>query len=154
KNLASLATGGLEQAALGRLGRLWRAPNGAGRSRRNAASSYDPDDILYEGLLDKDRQYSCAYFAHPEMSPDRAEEAKKRHIAAKLLLRPGLSVRDIGSGWGLALHLAEAAGVEVTGITLSPRQVELARRRAADAGLAGRVRFHLRDYRQETRRYD
>ena len=82
---------------------------------------------------------------------DIAQDNKKRHIAAKLLLRPGQKVLDIGSGWGgLALYLAAECGVDVTGLTLSEEQHKLATRRAAEAGLADRVRFHLRDYREET----
>ena len=108
-----------------------------------------------DGFLDRDRQYSCAYFADPGMTLEDAQEAKKRHITAKLLLRPGQRVLDIGSGWGgLCLHLARTADVDVTGITLSAHQVVEARRRAAKAGLEGRVRFHLRDFRSEVGQYD
>jgi cyclopropane-fatty-acyl-phospholipid synthase len=129
--------------------------NPAGRSRRNVAHHYDLSDRLYDLFLDRDRQYSCAYFIDLDKTIDEAQEAKKRHLAAKLLLRPGQKVLDIGSGWGgLALGLAQAAEVEVTGITLSKEQLEVAERRARAAGLADRVRFHLRDYRHETGRYD
>ncbi len=80
---------------------------------------------------------------------------KKRHIAAKLLLRPGQKVLDVGSGWGgLALYLAAECGVDVTGLTLSEEQHKVATRRAATAGLGDRVRFHLRDYREEKGHYD
>jgi cyclopropane-fatty-acyl-phospholipid synthase len=125
------------------------------RARRNAAHHYDLSDQLYELFLDQDRQYSCAYFTSPENDLDRAQFDKKRHIAAKLLLRPGQRVLDIGSGWGgLALHLAAEHGVEVDGLTLSAEQLKVAQRRAAAAGLADRVRFHLRDYREEHGAYD
>src|SRR5205807_5716759 len=101
------------------------------------------------------RQYSCAYFQTPEDDLDAAQHNKKRHIAAKLLLRPGDRVLDIGSGWGgLALYLARECGADVTGLTLSEEQHKVATRRAAQAGLADRVRFHLRDYREETGKYD
>jgi cyclopropane-fatty-acyl-phospholipid synthase len=125
------------------------------RARRNVAHHYDLSDQLYELFLDRDRQYSCAYFRSREDDLDTAQENKKRHIATKLLLRPGQKVLDIGSGWGgLALYLAAECGVDVTGLTLSEEQHKVAQRRAAAAGLADRVRFHLRDYRQEPGRYD
>jgi cyclopropane-fatty-acyl-phospholipid synthase len=125
------------------------------RARKNVAHHYDLSDQLYELFLDQDRQYSCAYFRSPEDDVDKAQLDKRRHIAAKLLLRPGQRVLDIGSGWGgLALHLAAEHGVEVDGLTLSEEQLKVARRRAAAAGLADRVRFHLRDYREEAESYD
>lgn len=124
-------------------------------ARANASHHYDLPDRLYALFLDRDQQYSCAYFRSPDDDLETAQTNKKRHIAAKLLLEPGQRVLDIGSGWGgLALHLAATAGVEVTGITLSEEQVRVSRERAAKAGLSDRVRFHLRDYREEPDRYD
>jgi cyclopropane-fatty-acyl-phospholipid synthase len=140
---------------LGRTRTFLQQYNPAGRARRNVAHHYDLPDTLYDHFLDPDRQYSCAYFADPQMTLEDAQEAKKRHLTAKLLLRPGQRVLDIGSGWGgLCLHLAQVADVDVTGITLSTRQFAVARRRAAEAGLEGRVRFHLRDFRSEMGQYD
>jgi len=125
------------------------------RSRANVAHHYDLSERLYELFLDKDRQYSCAYFASPSDDLETAQLNKKRHLAAKLLLKPGQRVLDIGSGWGgLALYLARECGVEVTGLTLSTEQHKLATQRAAAAGLSDRVRFHLKDYREETGTYD
>jgi cyclopropane-fatty-acyl-phospholipid synthase len=126
------------------------------RSRTNVAHHYDLSGSLYDLFLDADRQYSCAYFDHPAASLEEAQEAKKRHIAAKLVLdRPGLRVLDIGCGWGgLALYLAAETGAHVTGITLSEEQLKTARERAERAGLADRVSFHLRDYRLEQGTYD
>jgi cyclopropane-fatty-acyl-phospholipid synthase len=124
-------------------------------AKRNVAHHYDLDAGLFELFLDADRQYSCAYFEAPEQSLEEAQTAKKRHIAAKLLLRPDLHVLDIGSGWGgLALSLAEDAGVRVTGITLSEEQLAIARQRARDRNLTGRVRFLLEDYRRIEGRFD
>ena len=111
------------------------------RARRNAAHHYDLNGRLYSLFLDRDRQYSCAYFPRGDETIDEAQVAKKRHIAAKLLLdRPDLSVLDIGCGWGgLALTLARDYGARVTGITLSTEQLAEARARAA-AGWACRPR--------------
>lgn len=129
--------------------------NPPSRARRNVAHHYDLDGRLYALFLDADRQYSCAYFEHPEQSLDDAQLAKKRHIAAKLLLRPGQRVLDIGSGWGgLALYLADIGGANVTGITLSQEQLAASRQRAEERGLAGRTGFHLRDYRDVGERFD
>jgi cyclopropane-fatty-acyl-phospholipid synthase len=123
--------------------------NSATRARRNVAHHYDLSGQLYDLFLDADRQYSCAYFEHPKQSLEEAQTAKKRHIAAKLKLdRPGLKVLDIGSGWGgLALDLARDGRADVMGVTLSTEQLAVATQRAADAGLADRCRFELKDYR-------
>jgi cyclopropane-fatty-acyl-phospholipid synthase len=129
--------------------------NPVARAQRNAAHHYDLSDELYELFLDRDRQYSCAYFHEGAANLDTAQLDKKRHLAAKLLIRPGQRVLDIGSGWGgLALYLATECGADVTGLTLSVEQHTVATRRAAVAGLSDSVRFHLRDYREENRRYD
>jgi cyclopropane-fatty-acyl-phospholipid synthase len=129
--------------------------NPVSRAARNAAHHYDLSDKLYELFLDHDRQYSCAYFCDGGEDLDTAQLNKKRHIAAKLLTHPGQRVLDIGSGWGgLALYLAGECGVDVTGLTLSAEQHRTSVRRAAAAGLSDRVRFHLRDYRQEFGHYD
>ena len=122
--------------------------NTARRAKRNVAHHYDLDVRLYQLFLDPDMQYSCAYFEHPGQRLDEAQLAKKRHIAAKLLIEPGHQVLDIGSGWGgLALYLAERCGAQVTGITLSEAQLEYARRRAKNDGLTARVDFLDLDYR-------
>lgn len=129
--------------------------NPAPRARLNAAHHYDLSDELYELFLDGDRQYSCAYFRDGARDLDIAQFDKKRHIAAKLLIRPGQKVLDIGSGWGgLALCLASECGADVTGLTLSAEQHKVATQRAAAAGLSDRVRFYLRDYRSELGSYD
>jgi cyclopropane-fatty-acyl-phospholipid synthase len=136
---------------------LWRHLqqfNPRGRSRRNVAHHYDLDTRLYSLFLDSDRQYSCAYFESPGQSLDDAQLAKRRHIAAKLLIHPGQTVLDIGSGWGgLALYLAELCGAHVTGITLSQEQLTCARGRASEKGLKT-ADFQLQDYRDVTARFD
>ncbi|MGO4523557.1 class I SAM-dependent methyltransferase [Microvirga sp. 2MCAF35] len=135
---------------------LRRAENDAIRSKRNVAHHYDLDGRLYSLFLDSDRQYSCAYFDHPDASLEEAQMAKKRHIAAKLLVDPGHSVLDIGSGWGgMGLYLAQVAGAgSVKGITLSEEQLEAARKRSATACLQDRVRFELQDYRDTKGSFD
>jgi cyclopropane-fatty-acyl-phospholipid synthase len=125
------------------------------RAQKNVAHHYDLSGALYDLFLDADRQYSCAYFRTDNDSLEVAQHNKKAHIAAKLRLKAGQKVLDIGSGWGgLALSLAQTADVDVTGVTLSVEQQKLSTQRASEAGLAGRVRFHLRDYRQEPGQYD
>ena len=134
--------------ALNRLLRRIHQYNPVHRAQANAAHHYDLSGTLYGLFLDSDRQYSCAYFSHEHDDLDQAQRDKKRHLAAKLLLQPGVRVLDIGSGWGgLSLYLAEAGAGEVVGITLSQEQLKVSRERAARAGLAERVRFELCDYR-------
>ncbi|MDY6955597.1 MAG: cyclopropane-fatty-acyl-phospholipid synthase family protein [Pseudomonadota bacterium] len=141
--------------AVGRPLRWLHQFNPAQRAHRNVAHHYDLSDALYDLFLDRDRQYSCAYFPRGDETLEAAQALKKRHIAAKLLLRPGLRVLDIGSGWGgLALDLARHDGVDVTGLTLSAEQLKVARARAESEGLTPHVRFALRDYREETGFYD
>jgi cyclopropane-fatty-acyl-phospholipid synthase len=124
-------------------------------ARRHVAHHYDLGHEHYRRFLDADLQYSCAYFTDPSFSLEQAQEAKKRHIAAKLLLEPGLRVLDIGCGWGgLALSLAEMERVEVVGVTLSRQQLTVARKRAKQARLEERVRFALQDYREIEGRFD
>jgi cyclopropane-fatty-acyl-phospholipid synthase len=126
------------------------------RARRNVAHHYDLSGELYDLFLDKDRQYSCAYFANKDDDLETAQERKKRHIASKLLLdRPDLKILDIGSGWGgLGLYLAKETGTDVTGVTLSVEQHKISEGRALAAGLADRARFRLRDYREEPGQFD
>ena len=126
------------------------------RAKHNVAHHYDLSGALFDLFLDKDKQYSCAYFSAPGETLEEAQIAKKRHIAAKLHLdRPGLKVLDIGSGWGgLALDLARDCGAEVLGCTLSEEQFAAATQRAAKAGLAERAKFGLIDYRDLGGRFD
>ena len=123
--------------------------------QRNVAHHYDLNGQLYDFFLDRDRQYSCAYFKTGDEPLEQAQLDKKRHIAAKMLLQPGQKVLDIGSGWGgMGLFLGQQYGVDVTGVTLSKEQHTVSSRRALEGGLADRVRFKLLDYRQEPDRYD
>jgi cyclopropane-fatty-acyl-phospholipid synthase len=125
------------------------------RARRNVAHHYDLDGRLYALFLDADRQYSCAYFDQPDTTLDDAQIAKKRHLAAKLLVRPRDRVLDIGSGWGgLGLYLAEMAEGDVIGITLSSEQLQAANARAAEKNLSHTARFMLQDYRDVAGPFD
>jgi cyclopropane-fatty-acyl-phospholipid synthase len=140
---------------LGKLVRRVDRVNLARRSKRNVAHHYDLSDRLYDLFLDADRQYSCAYFTDPSNTLEQAQDDKKAHIAAKLLLQPGHRVLDIGCGWGgLALYLHAKTGAEVLGVTLSEEQLKVARRRAEETGVADKVRFELIDYRHVTGTFD
>jgi cyclopropane-fatty-acyl-phospholipid synthase len=125
------------------------------RARNNVAHHYDLDGRLYSLFLDADRQYSCAYFENPDVSLDDAQLAKKRHLAAKLLLERGKRTLDIGCGWGgLGLYLAEVAGADVTGVTLSQEQHAVANARATERGLSDHAEFRLQDYRDVAGPFD
>ena len=132
-----------------------RTYNQERRSKKNVAHHYDLSSRLYDLFLDVDRQYSCAYFTDADNSLEQAQLDKKAHIAAKLYLRPGLKVLDIGCGWGgMALYLHEKFGVEVLGVTLSEEQIKIARERAEKAGVADKVKFELIDYRKIEGKFD
>jgi cyclopropane-fatty-acyl-phospholipid synthase len=125
------------------------------RAKRNIAHHYDLSGELYELFLDSEREYTCAYFPRPDADIEEAQRAKERHIAAKLLLEPGMKVLDMGCGWGaLGRYLARTFGVDVTGVTLSKEQVTYANERAAREGLADRCRFLYQDYREVEGRFD
>jgi cyclopropane-fatty-acyl-phospholipid synthase len=128
--------------------------NPSGRAQRNVAHHYDINGAIYDLFLDRDRQYSCAYFTEGA-SLEEAQLAKKRHLAAKLAIAPGQRVLDIGSGWGgLGLYLAKIAHCDVTGVTLSNEQLKISRERAVREGLARAARFEFKDYRKVEGRFD
>ncbi len=129
--------------------------NTTGRARKNVAHHYDLSGELYRLFLDDDMQYSCAYFERPGMSLEDAQLAKKRHIAAKLAMKSGQTVLDIGSGWGgLGLYLAKNFDADVLGVTLSTEQHMVSTERVREEGLEGHVHFELRDYRDLSERFD
>lgn len=124
-------------------------------AKRNVAHHYDLQEEVFRSFLDEDMQYSCAYFRYPAQSLSQAQVAKKNHIIAKLLLRPGQRVLDIGCGWGgLAMSIAQCEAVQMTAITLSRQQFSAARARAKKAGLDHRINFELRDYRSLEGKFD
>lgn len=129
--------------------------NSISKSKSNVAHHYDLNSDLYRLFLDSDSQYSCGYFEKPGDSLEQAQLAKKRHLVAKMAMQPGQRVLDIGSGWGgLGLYLAQHAGADVMGITLSKEQHGISNARVREAGLGGRVRFDLKDYRAVTEKFD
>jgi len=129
--------------------------NPMGRAQKNVAHHYDLSAELYDQFLDSDRQYSCAYFPKGGEDIETAQLLKKRHIAAKLDIKPGMSVLDIGSGWGgMAIYLAQNFDCKVIGVTLSEEQHKASNQRVKQAGLDDRVRFELRDYRTLTEPVD
>jgi cyclopropane-fatty-acyl-phospholipid synthase len=146
------------QRALRRVSRAFRRfqqANPVGKARSNVAHHYDLGNDLYRLFLDDGLQYSCAYFLRDDETLEEAQRNKLRLIAAKLELKPGLRILDIGSGWGaLALYLASRGDVDVTGVTLSAEQHALSSERAQQLGLSDRVRFQLCDYREVSGRFD
>ena len=128
--------------------RRWHQRNPRAASSANAKAHYDISNELYRLFLDADMQYSCAYWPSLDISLEEAQLAKKRHIAAKLALKPGQRVLDIGCGWGgMSIFLAQEYDVNVVGVTLSTQQHELGIQRVKDAGLEGKVDIRLQDYR-------
>lgn len=137
------------------LGRSIAQFNPKRRAAKNVESHYDLSAKLYDLFLDKDRQYSCAYFPRPDMTLEDAQIAKKNHIARKLLIEPGMTVLDIGCGWGgMAMTLARDYGAKVVGVTLSHEQHALARQRVKEAGLEDRIDIRLCDYRNVNETFD
>ena len=155
----SMALGGSRWIKLLEVARValsrFQRRNDRRRAKTNVERHYDHDRRLYGLFLDADLQYSCAYFEHEGQSLEEAQLAKKRHLAAKLLVEEGQSVLDIGSGFGgMGLYLAQVVGARAVGVTLSEEQFAISSRRAADSGLGDRVEFRLQDYRDVAERYD
>lgn len=133
-----------------------RAKNTVFKSGVNVRRHYDIDDRLYRLFLDTDMQYSCGFFENSQMSLEEAQDIKKQRIIAKLNMKSNMRILDIGCGWGgLALSIArQYTDARVVGVTLSPGQLQVARRRAMDAGLSNRVKFQLTDYRDIKDKFD
>lgn len=135
--------------------RRWQMRNPLGLAAKNVRHHYDIPSEFYRLWLDSGMIYSCAYWTSPDVGLERAQADKLRHIAAKLNLKPGMSVLDIGSGWGqLAIYLAQSTGAHVTGLNVSPEQIKVARQRAIEAGVGDRVTFIEKDYRELEGRFD
>lgn len=158
KNRLSLGSYPLQKVlrAASRGVKRFQQANPVGRAQKNVAHHYDIGNDFYRLFLDRGMQYSCAYFTSDDDTLEQAQQNKLRLIASKLDLKPGQKVLDIGCGWGdMALYLGRMAeGVQVVGVTLSREQCKLANEKAKALGLADRVRFELRDYRELTERFD
>lgn len=129
--------------------------NRKGQAQHNVAHHYDLGNAFYKLFLDDNMLYSCAYFREDGETLEQAQRNKLRLLAAKLGLKPGMKVLDIGCGWGdLALYLAALEDVQVLGVTLSKEQQALASQRAQKAGMADRVKFELRDYRDVSDKFE
>jgi cyclopropane-fatty-acyl-phospholipid synthase len=133
----------------------WQQHNPLAKAEHNVRHHYDIKPEFYELWLDPTMNYSCAYFTDPANTLEQAQTDKMRHIAAKLQLKAGMSVLDIGCGWGaLSCYMAANFGVNVTGITLSPEQATRARERAIAMNVADKVTIIERDYRQMEGKFD
>jgi cyclopropane-fatty-acyl-phospholipid synthase len=151
----AIDTKGPIRKALARIAGRIDQVNWKSRSRKNAEHTYNLTRRLYELFLDEDRQYTCAYYLDPSDSLEKAQLDKKAHIAAKLNLKPGMTVLDIGCGWGgFALYLHRMYDVDVLGVALAPDQIEFCKERAREAGVSDRVKFELMDYREIEGEFD
>lgn len=134
---------------------MFQRLNAITRSYRNIAHHYDIDEEIFRIFLDEEMFYSCAFFHNETDTLEHAQLNKADIIARKLLLKPGMTVLDIGCGWGsLAFYLAQQYGVHVTGITLSNEQLRVASDEARARNLQDRVQFLLADYREHAGVYD
>jgi len=125
------------------------------KASKNAKHTYNLTRRLYELFLDEDRQYTMAYYRDPANGLEKAQLDKKAHIAAKMYIKPGMTVLDIGCGWGgLALYLHKHYGCEVLGVALAPDQIEFCNERAAAEGVSDKVKFKLMDYRAVEGQFD
>lgn len=130
--------------------------NPVARTAANAQHHYDLSEELFRSFLDDGMNYSCAYWLDPDAeSLEQAQHNKMRHLAAKMNLKPGMRVAEIGSGWGgFAIYLCQTFDVEVTAVNVSTQQLATSRRRAQEAGVADRIHFIEKDYRQINGRFD
>tara|TARA_A100001011_G_scaffold338083_1_gene368691 strand:+ start:412 stop:1599 length:1188 start_codon:yes stop_codon:yes gene_type:complete len=125
------------------------------KSKTNVAHHYDISEKLYDFFLDKNRQYSCAYFKNDNDTLETAQENKIKHIIKKLNLKPNQKVLDIGSGWGtLAIEIAKQSKCEVLGITLSENQLQYSLDKVRELNLENQVSFKLLDYRELNEKFD
>lgn len=157
-NRTGLATYGSQRTLrkVWRAVRRWQQANPVGVAAKNARHHYDVKSELYKLFLDEDMQYSCAYFRDPENETlEQAQQNKLIHATTKLGLKPGMSVIEIGSGWGgFAMHIAKTTGAHVTAINVSPEQIRVSRERVKAAGLEKLVEFREIDYRNVEGKFD
>ena len=135
--------------------KIFQQLNATVKSKHNVAHHYDLKEDLYKLFLDKDMQYSCAYFHNENINLEQAQIDKKKHIINKLQIKENMNVLDIGCGWGgMAIEIAKQTGANVKGITLSENQFATASKRVQAEGLAEKVSFAIQDYRIEAQKYD
>ncbi len=144
----------------GALRRGWRAMrrrqqmNDVDNAKLQARHHYDLSTELYELFLDDDLNYSCGFYRSPNDTLEQAQQAKLNRATAKLGIKPGMTVVEIGGGWGsLAIRLAQE-GAQVTSINVSPEQIAIARKKASDAGVAKNIEFVQKDYRELSGKFD
>jgi cyclopropane-fatty-acyl-phospholipid synthase len=131
--------------------RLHGRRHSVARDRAAIAHHYDVSNDFYRLFLGPSLTYSCAVFSNDDMSLEDAQASKYELVSRKLDLQPGMRLLDVGCGWGgMVMHAAQAHDVSAVGITVSSRQVELASKRVAEAGLADRVSIRSQDYRLVT----
>lgn len=149
RSLLQLPTGPGRRASQRGPAKLKGTRHSIERDRQAVTYHYDVSNDFYSLWLDRRMVYSCAYFASTDENLDSAQERKLDYICRKLRLQPGQHLLDIGCGWGgLVIYAAQHYGVDVTGITLSQPQADLANARIAEAGLTDRCRVLVRDYRE------
>ncbi|GCD90372.1 cyclopropane-fatty-acyl-phospholipid synthase family protein [Nocardioides sp. LS1] len=156
---AALAQAVRTAVGLGALGRPPAAPasqanikgrlHSALRDRRAISHHYDLSNEFYSLILEESMAYSCGYHATPDVSLEEAQRAKLSLVCTKLGLEPGMTLLDVGCGWGsLSLHAAEHFGARVTGVTIAAEQKKFIDARIAERGLQDRVEIRLQDYRE------
>ena len=130
--------------------------NPRSKSVENVAHHYDLSTEMYKLFLDEDLQYTCAYFNDPETETlEQAQRNKVRHVCAKLNIRDGMTIAELGCGWGgFALYLAQVADIKITSVNISKEQIAHAKLRAKALGIEDRVNFQLMDYRDLTGQFD
>ena len=143
------------QKAVARIAAKIDSINLRGKARKNAEHTYNLTRRLYELFLDEDRQYTMGYYRDVDNSLEKAQLDKKAHIAAKMYIKPGMKVLDIGCGWGgLAMYLHKHYDCEVLGVALAPDQIAFCKERAKAAGVDDKVKFALMDYRDDEGQFD
>jgi len=142
---------------MGTFNRLYHLarPNHVSGAQRNIREHYDFSNDFFKVWLDPSMTYSSAYFDRPEASLEEAQNAKYDRLLDRLALKPGMTLLEIGSGWGgLSIRAASRYGCKVVSLTLSKNQLEEASRRVQAAGLADKIEFRLEDYRKTTGQFD
>jgi cyclopropane-fatty-acyl-phospholipid synthase len=130
-------------------------PNTRKGAQRNIIDHYDLGNAFYAEWLDSGMAYSSALFTAPDQTLEAAQAEKMHALCRALDIKPGMRVLEIGCGWGgFAEVAARDYGALVTGLTLSPSQLEAAQARIAKVGLSGQVELRLQDYRDVQGSFD